>query len=126
MYATPSLLSKGFWGRSLDEFKRLSNIALKLEGIKGPSGPYELHSFGSPEILLDCKIMSDVDIGGSSTAHLDWVPGQSRSSWSAPASHTPNSSGHARFHGIILETLTCRLELSDWLRATLDGWTGEG
>ncbi|KAK8070880.1 hypothetical protein PG997_011083 [Apiospora hydei] len=39
MRATTGLLHKGFFGRSLDEFKRLSNIALKMEGIKGPRGP---------------------------------------------------------------------------------------
>lgn len=42
--------------------------------------------------------MSDVDIGGFSEAHLDWIPP------SGPAKHlspTENANGYARFHGSI-------------------------
>jgi NADH dehydrogenase [ubiquinone] 1 alpha subcomplex assembly factor 1 len=41
--------------------------------------------------------MSDLDIGGYSSASLDWVPPQS------PGSHLPSQQthGYARFHGII-------------------------
>ncbi|KAK3336814.1 putative complex I protein [Cercophora scortea] len=98
MHATPSLLHQGFWRRSLGELQRLTNIAFKLEAIKGPSGPWELHSFHNPEAIEDCKVMSDIDIGGQSTAHLDWVaPSEPTSSPSA--THNPN--GYARFHGVI-------------------------
>jgi len=92
-------LARGFWGRSLDEFKRLSSIAFRLEGIKGPLGPYELHSFGKPESITECKVMSDEDIGGFSEARLDWVPAERTSASSSAPAHTAN--GHARFHGSV-------------------------
>ncbi|KAK8040461.1 hypothetical protein PG991_000249 [Apiospora marii] len=112
MRATPGLLYKGFFGRSLDEFKRLSNIALKMEGIKGPSGPLPLHAFDSPSDVGDCKLMCDVDIGGYSKASLDWVPAaqQQQHEFSSPESpakprpHTPTPA-HARFHGSISTAL---------------------
>ncbi|KAI1079686.1 CIA30-domain-containing protein [Whalleya microplaca] len=94
MRATTACLSKGFFARSMDEFKRLSNIALKLEGIKGPSGPKPLHDFHNPDSIQECKLMSDLDIGGYSKASLDWVP---------PSQANPN--GHARFHGSISTAL---------------------
>ncbi|KAI1091367.1 CIA30-domain-containing protein [Rostrohypoxylon terebratum] len=95
MRATTVCLAKGFWARSLDEFKRLSNIALKLEGIKGPSGPKPLHSFHSADSLDECKCFWDRDIGGSSKASLDWIP-------PSPSDKVP---GHARFHGSISNAL---------------------
>jgi NADH dehydrogenase [ubiquinone] 1 alpha subcomplex assembly factor 1 len=95
MRTTPALYSKGFWGRSLDEFKRLSNIALSLEGVKGPSGPKTLHSFADPESIAETKLMCDVDIGGFSQASLDWVP----------ASAADGTAAHARFHGSISTAL---------------------
>ncbi|KAI5921140.1 complex I intermediate-associated protein 30-domain-containing protein [Camillea tinctor] len=96
MRATTACLYKGFWGRSLDEFKRLSNIALKLEGVKGPSGPYQLHSFHEPESIGDCKYMSDADIGGYSEATLEWAP---------PSAAEGNPHGHAVFRGTISTAL---------------------
>ncbi|KAI1101010.1 CIA30-domain-containing protein [Jackrogersella minutella] len=95
MRATTACLAKGFWARSIDEFKRLSNIAIKMEGIKGPSGPMQLHSFHEPDSINDCKVMSDADMGGFSKVSLDWIPG---------AEHD-NPNGHARFHGSISTTL---------------------
>ncbi|KAI1276275.1 complex I intermediate-associated protein 30 [Xylaria sp. FL0933] len=91
MRATGACLSRGFWGRSVDEFKRLSNITFKLEGIKGPSGPLILHNFHSRDSIELCKTLSDKDIGGFSHASLDWVPG-------AGPTEGP---GYARFHGTI-------------------------
>lgn len=91
-------MSKGFFGRSIDEFKRLSHIAFSLEGIKGASTPYKLHSFRSAESLKDCKVMSDVDIGGFSKAQLDWIP---PSSPSDSLTSTEQPHGYARFHGSI-------------------------
>ncbi|KAK3311438.1 complex I intermediate-associated protein 30-domain-containing protein [Chaetomium strumarium] len=99
MQATRPLLYKGFIGRSLDEFKRLSHIVFSLEGIKGAKTPYELHSFRSPSSIQDCKVMSDVEIGGVSNANLDWVPSPPPSSGVRPPS--PHSPGYARFHGTI-------------------------
>ncbi|KAK4242048.1 complex I intermediate-associated protein 30-domain-containing protein [Achaetomium macrosporum] len=99
MQATRPLLYKGFIGRSVDEFKRLSHIVFSLEGIKGAKAPYELHSFRSPSSIQDCKVMSDVEIGGVSNANLDWVPSPPPSSGVRPPS--PHSPGYARFHGTI-------------------------
>ncbi|KAI9754452.1 MAG: hypothetical protein M4579_004720 [Chaenotheca gracillima] len=87
MRATHALLSKGFVGRSVDEFKRLSNIALKQEGLYTPSGPYNLVRFDEPSSLKDCKTMSDADMGGFSRAALDYIPA------------TSTEPSHARFHG---------------------------
>jgi NADH dehydrogenase [ubiquinone] 1 alpha subcomplex assembly factor 1 len=70
-----------------------------LEGIKGAKLPYELHSFHSPAAIQDCKVMSDVEIGGVSNANLDWVPSPPPSSGVRPPS--PHSPGYARFHGTI-------------------------
>ncbi|ORY55669.1 complex I intermediate-associated protein 30 [Pseudomassariella vexata] len=97
MRATTRCLAKGFWGRSIDEFKRLSNIALKLEGIKGPQGPKPLHDFHSPDSIRDCKLMCDVDMGGYSKASLDWVPEDKTNRVHLPA--------HAHFHGTISTAL---------------------
>ncbi|KAI0602566.1 complex I intermediate-associated protein 30-domain-containing protein [Biscogniauxia sp. FL1348] len=96
MRATSACLYKGFWARSIDEFKRLSNIALKLEGIKGPSGPFPLHSFHEPESVGDCRYMSDADIGGFSQASLEWAP---------PSAAEGNPHGHAVFRGTISTAL---------------------
>ncbi|KAJ9155530.1 CIA30-domain-containing protein [Pleurostoma richardsiae] len=97
MRATPCL-SRSFWGRSVDELRRLTNIAFKLEGIKGATTPLDLQSFRSPDSIAGCKVMSDVDIGGYSEAHLDWVPTPASS---GPHTPTHGPSGYARFHGTI-------------------------
>ena len=112
------LLAPGFAKRSLDEFKRLSNIgtsisdvvgfellqsstlqtlpceliedtALTGEAIRTPTKPYYLLDFSDPEIVQSCKTMSDVELGGFSTVSLKHVP-ENRSE---PA--------HAHFHGNI-------------------------
>ncbi|KAI1437014.1 complex I intermediate-associated protein 30-domain-containing protein [Xylaria sp. CBS 124048] len=95
MRATTAYLSKGFWGRSIDELRRLAFVAINLEGIKGPSGPFQLHSFHSPDSTASCKTLCDKDIGGFSTVNLDWVP----RSTSAP--EPIMGPGYARFHGTI-------------------------
>ncbi|KAI0537520.1 complex I intermediate-associated protein 30 [Xylaria digitata] len=95
MRATGTCLSKGFWGRSVDEFKRLSNITFKLEGIKGPSGPLALHNFQHRDSIESCKTLSDADIGGYSQVALDWVP------VSTPNHEPIQGPGYARFHGSI-------------------------
>jgi NADH dehydrogenase [ubiquinone] 1 alpha subcomplex assembly factor 1 len=73
-------------------------LAFNLEGIRGPSGPYVLHTFRNHESLQSCKTMSDVDIGGFSSANLDWIPSQAPSD---SLSSTQYVNGYARFHGSI-------------------------
>ncbi|CRK32418.1 hypothetical protein BN1723_015328, partial [Verticillium longisporum] len=65
MRATPAL-SKGFMGRSVDEFKRLASIAFTAEAVKGPFAPLLLQSFPDAHSITNCKTMSDEEIGGFS------------------------------------------------------------
>ncbi|KAF2453029.1 complex I intermediate-associated protein 30 [Lineolata rhizophorae] len=100
MRPTPRLLRRpGFVRRSLDEFLRLSNVAVNLEGLREATKPYHLVSFDSPASIDRCKTMSDRDIGGFSTAHLDFVPGGSAST--RDTHHDADAPPHARFHGRI-------------------------
>ena len=62
---------------------------MNLEGIRTPTKPYSLLDFADPETLPQCKTMSDADLGGFSSVHLDQIPLSS----SQPA--------HVRFHGSI-------------------------
>ncbi|KAK1580349.1 complex I intermediate-associated protein 30 [Colletotrichum navitas] len=104
MRATPSLMSKGIWARTVDELKRRASIVAKAEGIKGPSGPYLLHDFRVPGSTDDCKIMCDQEIGGFSHGALEWVPFSSSptTTTTSPQSNTTSSTkGYARFHGTI-------------------------
>ena len=95
---------------------------MKFEGVKGPSGPFQLLSFDAPDSINDCKVMSDADMGGYSTASLDWVPPSSTSTSTSTSSSSSSSEspaaaaaasesvlypqpGHARFHGTISTTL---------------------
>lgn len=116
MRAPSRLLAPGFTQRSLDELKRFTRIGtpsciiastskyfLKMhrqlmllkyivmtqEAIYGAMTPYSLLDFTEPDTVQACKTMSDADIGGSSIASLDRIPGTS----SQPA--------YARFHGSI-------------------------
>ncbi|KAI9703276.1 MAG: hypothetical protein M1836_007842 [Candelina mexicana] len=89
MRPSPHLLGPGFLRRSLDEFKRLSNIALKQEGLRTPTKPYVLLDFSNQTSLESCKTLSDADIGGFSKASLEHI--------SATATTPP----HARFSGNI-------------------------
>jgi len=97
MRVTPSLLARGFFGRSIDEFKRLSVIALKAEGTRHATKPYVLRDFHGPESIEACKVMSDADVGGFSRGSLDWVPPLT----SSKSSPSENENGHAKFHGSI-------------------------
>jgi NADH dehydrogenase [ubiquinone] 1 alpha subcomplex assembly factor 1 len=115
-------LAKGFFARSLDEFKRLSVSgmpkqlrSLSLYSLCGfhlialtlpPSSdsrrytkthPYALANFHDPESLNDCKVMSDADIGGFSKAYFDWVPPTSN----PHPTLSENKNGHVKFHGNI-------------------------
>lgn len=97
MRPSPRYLAKGFLGRSIDEFKRLSTSILKAEGLREATKPYILASFQDSKTILDCKSMSDKDIGGFSSANLDWIP----PSKNQTLNPTESSHGHAKFHGNI-------------------------
>jgi len=86
---TPRRLGRGFFGRSLDEFKRLSRIALTAEAVTVPKRPFPLIYFENADTINDCKTMSDADLGGFSESHFDFVPG------------TDKEPPHAHFHGNI-------------------------
>lgn len=79
MFATPIRLASGgmpgFWKRSLDEFKRQANIAVKMEGLHVPRKPRPLIQFDTPDSIDRCKIMCDKDIGGFSKAELTFHNG---------------------------------------------------
>lgn len=81
-----------------DETDKTLRPAYNLEGVKGPSGPYELFSFRDQESMKRCASFSDADIGGFTKAQLEWVPPNDRANPSNPAD---NLNGHARFHGSI-------------------------
>lgn len=88
MRATQSLFSKSFLGRSMEELKRRTSIAMSFEAIKGAAGPLPLYDFTTPETINECIVMSDKSIGGFSQSDLDIIPSSS-------------STPHARFHGSI-------------------------
>jgi len=96
MRVTPSLC-KGFFGRSLDEFKRLSKIALTGEAIKRATSPYVLYNFHDPESPKGCKVFSDADLGGFSRVNFDWIP----PSTNPKPPPSENKNGHVKFHGTI-------------------------
>lgn len=80
MWATPIRCARrsgfpGFWKRSIDEFKRQANIAVKMEGLHVPQKPRPLIQFSKAEDLDLCKVMSDKDIGGFSKASMTYVSG---------------------------------------------------
>ncbi|KAG5982267.1 hypothetical protein E4U55_002126 [Claviceps digitariae] len=111
MRATQSLLGKGLLGRTMEELRRRTSIALKLEAIKGPMGPRPLYEFDSPSSIRDCIVMSDTLIGGSSQSNLDFVTTTTTSSSSSSSSSSDASSttatppSYARFHGLISTSL---------------------
>ncbi|KAI9795485.1 MAG: hypothetical protein M1833_007015 [Piccolia ochrophora] len=73
----------------MDEFRRLSRIAIKFEGLNRPTAPFPLITFDRPDAINACKTMSDADIGGYSRSQLDYVTAKDR------------EPPHARFHGNI-------------------------
>lgn len=70
MGAVPS-----FWRRTLDHMKRQTKMAVTMGGLHEPTKPYPLVQFKSPEILDQCKAMSDKGIGGFSIAKLEYQAG---------------------------------------------------
>jgi NADH dehydrogenase [ubiquinone] 1 alpha subcomplex assembly factor 1 len=80
MFATPIRLAAtggqpGFWRRSLDELKRQSKIAVRLEGLHKPNQPFPLARFEHEDSLGGIKVMSDADMGGFSKASAVHIPG---------------------------------------------------
>ncbi|KID72399.1 Complex I intermediate-associated protein 30 [Metarhizium brunneum] len=104
MKVTTPLLGKGLLGRSVDELRRRTSIALKMEAVKGPLGPRGLYEFNSAASIQDCILMSDDLIGGSSKSHLDFISTDTTNSPSNPAGSSSPSS-YARFHGQISTSL---------------------
>ncbi|CAM1501669.1 Fc.00g036530.m01.CDS01 [Cosmosporella sp. VM-42] len=105
MKATQILLSKGFLGRSMDELRRRTSIAMKLEAVKGAQGPKPLYEFNTQDDVCKCIVMTDKTIGGFSESKFDYI---SSSPTDAPptANATKPSSirappSYARFHGHI-------------------------
>lgn len=79
---------------------------LKLEAVKGVSGPRPLYDFHSPDSTRDCILMSDDLIGGSSKSNFDFVSADpSSSATTASSATTPSPSSYARFHGTISTAL---------------------
>ncbi|KAF2000793.1 CIA30-domain-containing protein [Amniculicola lignicola CBS 123094] len=89
MIPSARCMAPGFARRSLDELKRLTTMAVKLQGLSTPEQAYPLLRFDTPDDLTRCKRMSDKDIGGFSTVALDFHPA------------TQEQPSHARFHGNI-------------------------
>lgn len=108
MFATPVRLAggqPGFWRRSLDELKRQSKIAVRLEGLHKPNQPFPLIRFEQEDAIDRCKLMSDADMGGFSKASLTHEPGNASASTQEEALTTPLSADeqppHALFKGRI-------------------------
>jgi len=83
MFATSVRMARGqpgFWRRSMDEFKRQANIAVRLEGLSKPTRPFPMLDFAQEEGINRCKVMSDKDMGGFTKASLTWQRGDGRSS----------------------------------------------
>ncbi|CCT69774.1 probable complex I intermediate-associated protein CIA30 precursor, mitochondrial [Fusarium fujikuroi] len=95
MRATPTLLSRGFFGRSMDELRRRTQIAVSFEAIKGATQPKPLYEFNTPDSVRDCIVMTDKTIGGFSESNFDFHK-------STDANNDPKiPSAYARFHGNI-------------------------
>ncbi|KAH7019742.1 complex I intermediate-associated protein 30-domain-containing protein [Ilyonectria destructans] len=105
MRATQFLLSKGLFGRSMDELRRKTHIAMSFEAIKGAITPRPLYDFNNASAVRDCIVMSDRSIGGYSESNFEYKTSD-ESNTSTPAtspSHESSSAppSFARFHGSI-------------------------
>ncbi|KAF4966031.1 hypothetical protein FSARC_6231 [Fusarium sarcochroum] len=95
MRVTQTLLSRSFLGRSMDELKRRTQIAVSFETIKGATQPKPLYDFNTADSVRDCIVMSDQTIGGFSQSNFDFQ----KSTDSNTDPKTPSS--YARFYGNI-------------------------
>ncbi|KAJ4308830.1 hypothetical protein N0V84_011860 [Fusarium piperis] len=91
MRVTQTLLSRTFFGRSMDELRRRTQIAISFEAIKGATKPMPLYDFNTPNSVGDCIVMTDKTIGGFSESNLDH----------ATSTDPKSPSSYARFHGSI-------------------------
>ncbi|PNY22675.1 Complex I intermediate-associated protein 30, mitochondrial [Tolypocladium capitatum] len=104
MRSTRPLLARGFLARSVDELRRRSSIAWRLEAVKGPQGPRPLYDFRTAERVRGCILMSDNLIGGRSSSSLDHAsPGEADGASDGAGPSPPAS--YARFHGFISTSL---------------------
>ncbi|KAM0424879.1 hypothetical protein ACHAPT_009935 [Fusarium lateritium] len=87
------LLSRGFFGRSMDELRRRTQIAVTFEAIKGATKPKPLYDFNTPNNVDDCIVMTDKTIGGFSESNLNHT--------TTTSSDQNSPSSYARFHGSI-------------------------
>jgi len=107
MFATPIRLAAnggppGFWRRSLDELKRQSKIAVRLEGLHRPNQPFLMARFEEEGSLAGIKLMSDADMGGFSKASITHVPGTPALTDGETATTTPSQAPpHMLFKGKI-------------------------
>ncbi|KAG8624770.1 hypothetical protein KVT40_007837 [Elsinoe batatas] len=79
----------GFWSRSMNEFKRLSRIAINMETLEVPKKPYHLIQFDQPGKIDELKLMCDFQQGGFSKADITHHP------------ETEKDPAHIRFKGSI-------------------------
>ncbi|KAF8476823.1 complex I intermediate-associated protein 30-domain-containing protein [Kalaharituber pfeilii] len=109
-----SIAGGGFWKRSLDELKRSTNRAIKFEAVTDTFSDLVLHQFRTPADILACKVFSDADLDGFSTADLLLVDPTAPPPAPTPDSphpepplHSPNDPPHpyALFRGNIDITL---------------------
>ncbi|RSL64411.1 hypothetical protein CEP53_004059 [Fusarium sp. AF-6] len=91
MRATQTLLSRNFFGRSMDELRRRTQIAVSFEAIKGATKPKPLYDFNTSTNVRDCIVMTDKTIGGFSDSNFDH----------ATSTDPKEPSSYARFHGSI-------------------------
>nr|POE90231.1 complex i intermediate-associated protein 30, mitochondrial [Quercus suber] len=80
MFASPALRTSGgmpnFFRRSLDEFKRQAQMAVKMEGLHTPRKVFPIVHFDSEPSLQKVKVMCDDRmLGGFSRASLTFVNG---------------------------------------------------
>jgi NADH dehydrogenase [ubiquinone] 1 alpha subcomplex assembly factor 1 len=107
MFATPIRLAAtpgqpGFWRRSLDELKRQSKIAVRMEGLHKPNQPFPLARFEQEDSLGGIKVMSDADMGGFSKASTTHIPGTQSATTDGETAATPSQTPpHMLFAGRI-------------------------
>ena len=80
MFATPVFRAAGgqpgFWKRSMEELRRQSGIAIRMDGLRTPTKAFPLINFQEPGSIDRCKIASDEKmLGGFSKASMAFQPG---------------------------------------------------
>lgn len=108
MFATPALRASGgmpnFFRRSLDEFKRQTQMAVKMEGLHTPRKVFPIVHFDSAPSLGRVKVMCDDRmLGGHSRATLTFIEGGAHVERKQGEMGTEGDGepAHALFHGKI-------------------------